>query len=47
VQFLAAASGGLLGEVVRIVVEAAEAAISDGTEQIALPHLEQAGREHR
>jgi len=47
VQFLAAASGGLLGEVARILVEAAEAAIKDGAEQITLPHLEEAARERK
>lgn len=40
VQFLIAASGGLLGEVSRILNDAAEAAIRDGTERIAQAHLE-------
>ena len=40
VQFLVSASGGLLGEVSRILTEAAEQAILDGSERITLEHLE-------
>ena len=40
VQFLIAASGGLLGEVSRLLNDAAEQAIRDGTEQITLALLE-------
>ncbi len=46
-QFLIAASTGLLGEVSRILMEAAESAIRDRTEQITLVHLEQAAGGHR
>lgn len=42
VQYLIAASGGLLGDVSRLLTDAAELAILDGTERITLPHLEQA-----
>ena len=35
-----AASAGLTGEVVRILDEAAELAIRDGTESVTLAHLE-------
>lgn len=42
VQFLISASGGLLGEVSRLLTEAAEHAITDGSERISLEHLEQA-----
>ena len=42
VQFLVATSGGLLGEVSRLLSIAAEQAIRDGTEQITLQRLEQA-----
>lgn len=42
VQFLVAASGGLLGEVSRILTDAAEAAIGDGSERIELGHLQAA-----
>ena len=45
VQFLISASGGLLGEVSRILTEAAEQAIIDGSERISLQHLEQASCE--
>jgi Cdc6-like AAA superfamily ATPase len=40
VQFVLAASCGLTGEVVRILNEAAELAIRDGTESVTLEHLE-------
>jgi hypothetical protein len=40
VQFMLAASAGLTGEVVRILNEAAELAIRDGTESVTLTHLE-------
>jgi Bacterial TniB protein len=46
VQFLIAASGGLLGEVSRILTDAAEAAIGDGSERIEQPHLEAAAHSH-
>ena len=39
-QFLIAASGGLLGEVSRLLSSAAEQAIRDGTEQFTLQRLE-------
>ena len=42
VQFLISASEGLLGEVSRLLTEAAEEAILDGSERIVLEHLEQA-----
>ena len=42
VQFLISASGGLLGEVSRLLGEAAEQAILDGSERISLEHLERA-----
>lgn len=45
VQFLIAASGGLLGEISRILTEAAEHAIHDGSEQISLELLERAAYE--
>lgn len=41
-QFLMAASGGLLGEVSKLLTAAAEAAVLNGTERITLPLLEQA-----
>ena len=41
-QFLIAASSGLLGEVSRILNDSAEAAIRDGTERIGQAHLEAA-----
>jgi AAA+ superfamily predicted ATPase len=41
VQFLIAATDGLLGEVSRLLTEAAEQAIIDGREQITLEQLEQ------
>ena len=47
VQFLLAASGGLLGEVSRLLCDGAEAAIRDGTERISLAHLEDAARARR
>ena len=40
VQFLLAASEGLLGEVSRLLNEAAEMAIRDGSERVTLAHLE-------
>lgn len=42
VQFILAASGGLLGEVSRLLTKAAEAAITAGAEQISLELLENA-----
>ena len=42
VQYLVAASGGLLGEVSRMLNAAAELAIRDGSERVSLQHLEQA-----
>lgn len=47
VQFLVAASGGLLGEVSRLLSDSAEAAIRDGSENITLGHLEEAARVRR
>ena len=46
VQFLLAASGGLLGEVSRLLNDAAEQAIRDGSEQITLAQLEVAAHAH-
>lgn len=46
VQFLVAASGGLLGEVSRMLNTAAELAIMDGTERITLELLEQVAHAH-
>lgn len=43
VEFLLAASGGLTGEVSRLLNEAAELAIGDATERITLRHLEHVG----
>lgn len=43
-EFLIAASAGLLGEVSRLLNEAAELAILDATERITLRHLEHVGR---
>jgi hypothetical protein len=43
VEFLLAASGGLTGEVSRLLNEAAELAIGDATERITLRHLEHLG----
>ena len=40
VQYLSAVSGGLLGEVSRLLNDAAEAAIRDGSERVTLGHLE-------
>lgn len=40
VELLIAASGGLLGEVARLLNEAAELAIQDASERISLRHLE-------
>ena len=44
VEFLLAASGGLTGEVSRLLNEAAELAIVDATERITLRHLEHVGQ---
>lgn len=44
VEFLLAASGGLTGEVSRLLNEAAELAIVDATERITMQHLEHAGQ---
>lgn len=41
-QFLMAASAGLLGEVARILTDAAEAAIRDGSEMITIQGMEKA-----
>ena len=41
-QFLMAASAGLLGEVARILTDAAEAAIRDGSEMITIQGIEKA-----
>jgi replication-associated recombination protein RarA len=46
VQFLVAASGGLLGEVSRMLNTAAELAIMDGSERITLEMLEQVAHAH-
>lgn len=46
VQFLTAASAGLLGEMSRLLNQAAELAIRDHSERILLQHLEQAAYEH-
>jgi hypothetical protein len=46
VQFLVAGSGGLLGEVSRMLNTAAEMAIIDGSERITLGMLEQAMHAH-
>ena len=46
VQFLVAASGGLLGEVSRMLNTAAELAILDGSERITLEMLEQVAHAH-
>lgn len=43
VEFLLAASGGLTGEVSRLLNEAAELAIVDATERITMQHLEHVG----
>jgi hypothetical protein len=45
VQYLLAASGGLLGDVSRMLCDAAEQAIADGSEAITLAHLDK--REQR
>jgi AAA+ superfamily predicted ATPase len=45
VQFRVSASGGLLGEVSRLLTEAAERAIVEGSERISLEHLERAAYE--
>lgn len=46
VQFLISASDGLLGEVSRLLTQAAEQAIQDQSERISLQYLEQAAYEH-
>ena len=46
VQFLLSASDGLLGEVSRLLNQAAERAVHDGSERISLKQLEQAVYEH-
>ena len=46
VQFLVAASGGLLGEVSRMFNTAAELAIMDGSERLTLAMLEQVAHAH-
>jgi hypothetical protein len=46
VQFLVAASGGLLGDVSRLLNTAAELAILDGSERITLALLEQVAHSH-
>ncbi len=46
VQFLISASGGLLGEVSRLLAQAAEQAIQDHSERISIQHLEQVAYEH-
>lgn len=46
VQFLLAATGGLLGEVSRLLNSAAEEAIRSGSEQVTLPLLESAAYGH-
>ena len=42
VQFVLAASGGLTGEISRLLNDAAAMAVKDGSEQITLAHLEHA-----
>ena len=44
VEFLLAASGGLTGEVSRLLNEAAELAIVDATERVTMQHLEHVGQ---
>ena len=44
VEFLLAASGGLTGEVSRLLNEAAELAIGDASERITMKHLEHVGQ---
>jgi hypothetical protein len=46
VQFLVAASGGLLGDVSSLLNTAAEMAILDGSERITLALLEQVAHSH-
>jgi hypothetical protein len=46
VQFLISASGGLLGEVSRLLTQAAEQAIQDHSERSLLQHLKHAAYEH-
>ena len=43
VEFLLAASGGLTGEISRLLNEAAELAIGDASERITMKHLEHVG----
>ena len=45
-QFLIAVSAGLLGEVSKLLNNAAEQAIRDGSERVTLLHLEQAAYAH-
>ena len=47
VQFILTASGGLLGEVSRLLTKAAEAAIDTGAEQVSLELLEKAAHGRR
>ena len=44
VEFLLAASGGLTGEISRLLNEAAELAIDDASERITMKHLEHVGQ---
>ena len=44
VEFLLAASGGLTGEISRLLNEAAELAIGDASERITMKHLEHVGQ---
>ncbi len=44
VQFILAASGGLTGEISRLLNEAAALAVLDGAEQITLAHLQHVAR---
>lgn len=46
VQFLVSASAGLLGEVSRMLNEAAESAIVDKSERISIEHLEKTAWAH-
>ena len=46
-QFILTASGGLLGEVSRLLTKAAEAAIYTGAEQVSLELLEKAAHGRR
>jgi hypothetical protein len=44
VEFLLAASGGLTGEISRLLNEVAEPAIGDASERITMKHLEHVGQ---